>query len=103
MSVKLSLANLGDLPQSVAVPRYAREDLRAGILHFGVGNFHRAHQAVYLDDLFNLGLGHDWAIVGAGVLPADAAARTGVDPAVWVLSGGEDHGMLATFPPGGDA
>jgi mannitol 2-dehydrogenase len=44
-------------------------------LHFGIGNFHRAHQAVYLDDLFNAGRDHDWAIVGAGVLPSDAAGR----------------------------
>src|SRR5690606_15521942 len=49
--------------------------LKAGIVHFGVGNFHRAHQAIYLDDLFNMGLDHDWAIVGAGVLPSDAAMR----------------------------
>ena len=40
-------------------PRY--DALTAGIVHFGVGNFHRAHQAVYLDDLFNAGRDHDWA------------------------------------------
>ena len=45
-----------------------RSVLKPGIVHFGVGNFHRAHQAVYLDDLFNMGLDHDWAIIGAGVL-----------------------------------
>ena len=37
--------------------------------------FHRAHQAVYLDDLFNLGEGHDFAIVGAGMLPFETAMR----------------------------
>ena len=42
------------LPRSPGRPTTARE-LRAGILHIGVGNFHRAHQAVYLDDLFNAG------------------------------------------------
>ena len=42
-------------------------DLSPGIVHFGVGNFHRAHQAVYLDRLMNVGRDHDWAIVGAGV------------------------------------
>ncbi len=50
-------------------------DLRHGIVHFGVGNFHRAHQAVYLDELFNAGVSRDWAIVGAGVLASDAAMR----------------------------
>src|SRR4029079_4452231 len=75
MSVKLSAATLGGLPANVAVPRYDRSALKAGILHFGIGNFHRAHQAVYLDDLFNSGSDHDWAIVGAGVMPHGAAGR----------------------------
>ena len=38
-------------------------------------NYHRAHQALYLDDLFNLGLDQDWAIVGSGVRPHDAEMR----------------------------
>ena len=75
MTTKLSLATLKDIAATAGVPAYDRASLSAGIVHFGVGNFHRAHQAVYLDDLFNLGLDHDWAIVGAGVLPSDAAMR----------------------------
>jgi mannitol 2-dehydrogenase len=75
MPVKLAARNLDNLPDGVATPTYDPETLSGGILHFGVGNFHRAHQAVYLDDLFNLGGDRDWAIVGAGVLAADAAAR----------------------------
>ncbi|WP_206171682.1 mannitol dehydrogenase family protein [Thiorhodococcus mannitoliphagus] len=46
-----------------------------GILHFGVGNFHRAHQALYLDRLFNTGVGHDWAIIGASVMSSDERLR----------------------------
>ena len=72
---KLSLATLGSINSKVAVPKYKQSDLKAGILHFGVGNFHRAHMAVYLDDLFNLGLDHDWALVGAGVMPSDETTR----------------------------
>jgi mannitol 2-dehydrogenase len=75
MSVKLSAATLGALQDKVPGPRYDRSKLTAGILHFGVGNFHRAHQAVYLDEIFNAGRDHDWAIVGAGVLQSDTAAR----------------------------
>lgn len=71
--MKLSNATLSDLP--VAVPGYDRAALTGGIVHFGLGNFHRAHQAVYLDRLLNTGQGHDFAIIGAGVMPADAAAR----------------------------
>lgn len=75
MTTKLSLANLEQVKKTAGVPRYARSSLEAGIVHFGVGNFHRAHQAVYLDALFNAGRDHDWAIVGAGVLPSDETMR----------------------------
>jgi mannitol 2-dehydrogenase len=75
MTTKLSLATLDTIKAKAGVPKYDRHDLRAGIVHFGVGNFHRAHQAVYLDDLFNLGRDHDWAIIGAGVLSSDEAMR----------------------------
>ena len=54
---------------------YDRSGLRAGIVHIGVGNFFRAHQAWYLHRLLAMGLARDWAIVGAGVRPADALMR----------------------------
>jgi mannitol 2-dehydrogenase len=75
MTIKLSARALPEISPTAAVPAYKAADLSPGILHFGIGNFHRAHQAVYLDDLFNLGEGHDWALVGAGVRAADAAMR----------------------------
>ena len=71
----LSLARLGNLPAAVQVPRYARAALSAGIVHIGLGNFHRAHQAWYTHRLMNLGFAHDWAIVGAGVRPGDRVMR----------------------------
>jgi mannitol 2-dehydrogenase len=61
---------------AVALPAYDRATLTPGIVHIGLGNFHRAHMAVYLDDLFGMGLDHDWAILGAGVRPGDAAMRS---------------------------
>ncbi|ASY63981.1 Multiple polyol-specific dehydrogenase [Sinorhizobium sojae CCBAU 05684] len=75
MTTKLSLATLDAIEAKAGVPGYDRHDLKAGIVHFGVGNFHRAHQAVYLDDLFNLGRDRDWAIIGAGILPSDEVIR----------------------------
>ena len=75
MTCKLSLATLAEAAKTAAIPAYDRASLKAGIVHFGVGNFHRAHQAIYLDDLFNAGSDHNWAIIGAGVLPSDAAMR----------------------------
>ena len=41
---KLSLANLAALSETASVPTYSRDQLTPGILHFGVGNFHRAHR-----------------------------------------------------------
>ena len=85
MTTRLSLAALPALA-GVRVPRYQRSDLTAGIVHFGVGNFHRAHQAVYLDALFNLGEGHDWALVGAGVREADEAMRQKLSAQDWLTT-----------------
>jgi mannitol 2-dehydrogenase len=75
MSVRLSLEVLGSLPPAVAVPNYRRGDLSPGIVHFGVGNFHRAHLQVNLDRLMNAGRDRDWGIVGAGVTPYDLRMR----------------------------
>ncbi len=72
---KLSAAALPEIARTAQVPKYRQADVAAGIVHFGVGNFHRAHQAVYLDTLFNLGVDRDWALIGAGVRPADEEMR----------------------------
>ena len=86
MTVKLSSANLASLPAEVAGPKYTRAGLQAGILHFGVGNFHRSHQAIYLDDLFNLGLDHDWALVGAGVFEGEKRGRDILEAQDWLTT-----------------
>ena len=70
---KLNEANLDQI--AVGKPGYDRKALTGGIVHFGLGNFHRAHQAVYLDRLMNTGAGHDFAIIGAGVMASDARMR----------------------------
>ncbi|GLK64581.1 MULTISPECIES: mannitol dehydrogenase family protein [Paracoccus] len=70
---RLSEQTLGQISQPR--PEYDRRRLRPGILHFGVGNFFRAHQAAYLDRLMNMGLAHDFAIIGAGVMSGDARMR----------------------------
>ncbi|MDD7972025.1 mannitol dehydrogenase family protein [Roseinatronobacter alkalisoli] len=55
-------------------PKYDRHALTAGVVHLGVGNFHRAHMGVYFDRL--AASGHtDWAILGAGIMPGDAQMR----------------------------
>ena len=75
MTLKLSNHSLSQLPDTVDQPTYDRRKLSAGIVHIGVGNFHRAHQAIYLDDLFATGRDHDWALIGAGIRPTDKAMR----------------------------
>jgi mannitol 2-dehydrogenase len=52
-------------------PAYDRDLVRPGVVHFGVGGFHRAHQAMYQDRLMNQGAGLDWGICGIGVMEAD--------------------------------
>jgi mannitol 2-dehydrogenase len=49
----LNNATAATAPASLATPGYDRSGLTAGIVHFGVGGFHRAHQAMYLDRLMN--------------------------------------------------
>jgi len=73
--VTLKSENLPDLPADVLRPAYDRSDLTPGIVHIGVGNFHRAHQAWYLHRLMQQGLAKDWAIVGASVRDHDCELR----------------------------
>src|SRR3984957_4157553 len=112
MSLKLSNAALASVGGDIAVPGYRRADLSAGIMHFGVGNFHRAHQAVYLDDLFARGRDHDWAIVGAGVRDPDKAGRAALQQQDWLTTIVEQEGAHSKtriigphidFIPPGDA
>ena len=65
----LNQANLGSL--SIPVPSYDRSQVTAGIVHFGVGGFHRAHQAMYVDQLMEQGKALDWGICGVGVMSFD--------------------------------
>ena len=57
------------------VPHYDRSQVTTGIVHFGVGAFHRSHEAMYLDRLMNQGKAFDWGICGVGVLPSDRRMR----------------------------
>jgi mannitol 2-dehydrogenase len=69
--VQLTTGALPTLAGSVPVPTYDRSQLRTGIVHLGVGGFHRSHQAMYLDRLLEQGQAREWAICGVGVLPSD--------------------------------
>ncbi len=73
--MNLSDKTLARLPDAVMRPAYDRVRLTPGIVHIGLGNFHRAHQAWYLHRLMNEGLARDWAIIGAGVRAYDEEMR----------------------------
>ena len=62
----LSAATLLSMPRHVATPRYDRTALVPAVVHIGVGGFHRAHQAMYFDDLAATGV-TDWGVVGVGL------------------------------------
>ncbi|MFI2488754.1 mannitol dehydrogenase family protein [Promicromonospora kroppenstedtii] len=64
----------------LAAPPYDRTGIRVGIVHLGVGGFHRAHQALAVDDLLRRGEARDWGICGVGLLPGDAAMRDALLP-----------------------
>jgi mannitol 2-dehydrogenase len=64
---------------SVPKPSYDRTRVTTGVVHFGVGGFHRAHQAMYHDRLMNSGEALDWGICGIGVMPRDARMKEALD------------------------
>ena len=69
--IALSQNTLGELGEEVRRPAYDRSKVTASIVHFGVGGFHRAHEAMYLDALMNEGLALEWGLCGVGALPHD--------------------------------
>ena len=70
--------NLESIQSAVLKPNYIRSNLSAGILHIGVGNFHRAHLSWYLHRLMQKDLAKDWAIIGSGITQYDVKMREGL-------------------------
>lgn len=68
--MRLSNASIGRLPGHIRRPGYDRARVTSGIVHLGIGAFHRAHQAVVIDDLLASGA-TDWGIIGASLRSAD--------------------------------
>ena len=75
MDVTSSTTTAQNLLATPFSPTYDRSAVTTGIVHFGLGNFHRAHQAMYLDRLMSRGEALDWGICGVGVMPGDARMR----------------------------
>ena len=73
------------LPASVQTPGYDRAAQAGGIVHIGIGAFHRAHQAVYTDDAMRAG-DRDWAIIGVSLRSGDVAAQLNSQDGLYTVS-----------------
>lgn len=78
MPVQVNAKTLSELP--IPGPTYDRDGITAGIAHFSVGGFHRAHQAMYIDRLLNAGLAKDWGSCGIGVTESGRRMRDALAP-----------------------
>ncbi|MDX1380781.1 MAG: mannitol dehydrogenase family protein [Xanthomonadales bacterium] len=72
-SPALSLQHLADLPSAVRKPTYDIDAIRPGIVHLGLGAFHRAHEAIYTDDLLDAGGDPAWGIAAVSMRRPDVA------------------------------
>jgi mannitol 2-dehydrogenase len=81
-----SLPAEGNDHKKIVLSSYDRSQLQGGILHIGVGNFHRAHMAAYQDDLFHHDLENhkSWGIIGAGIMHFDEAKRNQLQAQDWL-------------------
>ena len=79
MPVRLRSSSLSSLPPGIGAPAYKRADVRPAIIHFGVGGFHRAHQALYTDDVLASG-DLSWGIRGAGITAGDQRMKGALSP-----------------------
>ena len=74
-AMSLSMAVLPSLRGRLPVPEYDRRRATAGVVHIGVGSFHRAHQAEYHDRMMAEHDALEWGICGVGVMPGDRRMR----------------------------
>ena len=77
--MKLNYSSLGSLPTSASVPSYDIKALQPDI-------FHRAHQAIYLDRFFKLGIDHDWGLVGSGIKSGYRRMRLKLQAQGWLIT-----------------
>ena len=89
-------SNLAAIPAGVAKPAYDRSQVKPGIAHLSVGNFHRAHQAVYIDKCLALGGQDDWGIVGIGLMDVESERAKAK-----ALKGQNGLYSLTDYPPEG--
>lgn len=70
-TIELNQKNLTQLSKQISVPSYDRNELKTGIVHIGVGGFHRSHQAYYTELLLEKNASLEWGICGVGLREGD--------------------------------
>ncbi|MDX9861881.1 MAG: mannitol dehydrogenase family protein [Rhodospirillales bacterium] len=89
---RLNTDLLASLPAGVAVPAYDRKALNVGIVHLGIGAFHRAHQAVYTDDVLARGA-TEWGICSVDLLGPDVRDRLAPQDGLYSVASLSGDGM----------
>lgn len=82
----LEPSKLSAIPAGVSTPRYDRESVTAGIAHFGVGGFHRSHEALVIDKLLHDKANSSWGIIGIGVREADKPMQEALEAQGYLYS-----------------
>jgi fructuronate reductase len=82
--MRLSSTTASSIATTIALPEYDRIHQQSGIVHFGIGAFHRAHMATYTDDAMNAGAG-DWGIIGVSLRSASVAAQMNPQDGLYTL------------------
>ena len=83
--MRLAQATLASLGKDVIRPDYDREGQQTGIVHIGIGAFHRAHQAWYTDRAMSAG-DRNWAIAGISLRSGDVAAQLNPQDGLYTLT-----------------
>jgi fructuronate reductase len=83
--VRLDAASAHRVPSQVECPRYERTAQSIGLVHLGLGAFHRAHQAVYTDDAMNAG-DRNWAIAGVSLRAAAVRDQLGPQDGLYTVT-----------------
>ena len=97
--MRLSNATVGGVPAGVTRPAYDRTAQAAGIIHFGIGAFHRAHQAVFTDAAMNAG-DRDWGIIGVSLRSASVAEQMNPQDGLFTVAArsgkGDDYRLIGS-------
>lgn len=80
MNDRLSRHTLPALNSAIARPSFDPAQIRPGIVHLGLGGFHRAHMARYTHDLMDRGGALEWGIIGVGLMPGDIRMQEALLP-----------------------